>query len=76
MILVRTIPKTFVTKRLCFTGVVDKLLIDYVKVFFKILDTFIAVPRSTQPCVPPGSLNRVPASDWLKAGMSLMSGCR
>jgi len=35
MILVRTIPKTFVTKRLCFTGVVDKLLIDYVKFFFQ-----------------------------------------
>ena len=26
--------------------------------------------RSTQPCIPPGSLNRVPASAEVKAGMS------
>ena len=26
--------------------------------------------RSTQPCIPPGSLNRVPASAGVKAGMS------
>ena len=26
------------------------------------LRTFTAVPRSTQPCIPPRSLNRVPAS--------------
>jgi len=25
--------------------------------------------RSTQPCIPPGSLNRVPASAGVKAGM-------
>ena len=26
--------------------------------------------RSTQPCIPPGSLNRVPASVGVRAGMS------
>jgi len=26
--------------------------------------------RSTQPCIPPGSLNRVPASSGVRAGMS------
>ena len=26
--------------------------------------------RSTQPCIPPGSLNRVPASAGIRAGMS------
>jgi len=25
--------------------------------------------RSTQPCIPPGSLNRVPASAGVRAGM-------
>jgi len=34
------------------------------------LHTSTAVPRSTQPCIPPGSLNRVPASAGVKAGMS------
>jgi len=29
--------------------------------------------RSTQPCIPPGSLNRVPASAEVKAGMSPLS---
>ena len=28
--------------------------------------------RSTQPCIPPGSLNRVPASAGVRAGMSLL----
>jgi len=32
--------------------------------------------RSTQPCIPPGSLNRVPASAGVKAGMSPLSGGR
>jgi len=30
-------------------------------------------PRSTQLCIPPGFLNRVPASAGVKAGMSLLS---
>ena len=28
--------------------------------------------RSTQPCIPPGSLNRVPASAGVRAGMSAL----
>ena len=31
--------------------------------------------RSTQPCIPPGSLNRVPASAGVKAGMSPLPLC-
>jgi len=31
-------------------------------------------PRSTQPCIPPGSLNRVPASAGVKAGKSPLPG--
>jgi len=34
------------------------------------------LPRSTQPCVPPGSLNRVPASAAVRAGMSPLPGGR
>ena len=33
-------------------------------------------PRSTQPCIPPGSLNRVPASAGIKAGKSPLPGGR
>ena len=32
--------------------------------------------RSTQPCIPPGSLNRVPASAGVMAGMSPLPGGR
>ena len=32
--------------------------------------------RSTQPCIPPGSLNRVPGSAGVKAGMSPLPGGR
>jgi len=32
------------------------------------------VPRSTQPCIPSGSLNRVPASAGVKAGKSPLPG--
>ena len=32
--------------------------------------------RSTQPCIPPGSLNRVPASAGVRAGMSPRPGGR
>jgi len=32
--------------------------------------------RSTQPCIPPGSLSRVPASAGVKAGMSPLPGGR
>jgi len=40
------------------------------------LCTFTAVPRSTQPCNPPGSLNRVPASAEVKAGNVTSVGCQ
>ena len=32
--------------------------------------------RSTQPCIPPGSLNRVPALSGVRAGMSPLPGGR
>ena len=35
-----------------------------------------AVPRVTQPCIPSGSLNRVPASAGVTAGMSILPGGR
>jgi len=35
-----------------------------------------SVPRSTQPCIPSGSLNRVPASAVVKAGKSPLPGGR
>jgi len=35
-----------------------------------------SLPRSTQPCIPLGSLNRVPASAGVKAGMSPLLGGR
>jgi len=38
------------------------------------LRTFTTMPRSTQPCIPPGSLNGVLASAKIKAGMSPLSG--
>ena len=37
---------------------------------------FKSGPRSTQPCIPPGSLNRVPASARVKAGKSPLPGGR
>jgi len=35
-----------------------------------------AAPRSTQPCIASGSLNRVPASAGVKAGMLPLPGGR
>jgi len=32
--------------------------------------------RSTQPCIPLGSLNRLSASAGVRAGMSPLPGCR
>ena len=40
------------------------------------LHAFTTVPRSTQPCIPPGSLNRVPVSAGVKAGMLPLLGGR
>ena len=36
----------------------------------------VAHTRSTQPCIPPGSLNRVPASAGVRAGTSPLPGGR
>ena len=41
--------------------------------------TFTVVPRSTppdQPCIPPGSPNRVPSAARVKAGISPLPGGR
>ena len=35
-----------------------------------------AVPRSTQPCIPSGSLNRVPASAGVRPGLSALPSGR
>jgi len=40
------------------------------------LRVFTAVSRSTEPYIPPGSLNRVPAVAGVKARMSPLSGGR
>jgi len=40
------------------------------------LALYTAHTRSTQPCIPPGSLNRVPASAGVTAGMSPLPGGR
>jgi len=41
-----------------------------------LVDVFTHTHVSTQPCIPPGSLNRVPASAGVKAGMSPLPGGR
>jgi len=41
-----------------------------------VLDPRVGHTRSTQPCIPPGSLNRVPASAGVRAGMSPLPGGR
>ena len=40
------------------------------------VSTTINTTRSTQPCIPPGSLNRVPASAGVRAGMPPLPGGR
>ena len=40
------------------------------RVPFQVLAQLLYVRRSTQPCTPPGSLNRTPALLGVKAGMS------
>jgi len=50
---------------------------DHTKHCTNILHTHSNKPtRSTQPCIHPGSLNRVPASAGVKAGMSPLPGGR
>jgi len=36
----------------------------------------VSAVRATQPCIPQGSLNRIPASAEVKAGMSPLPGGR
>ena len=44
---------------------------------FKVIATqFVIINRSTQPCILPGSLNRVPASAGVRTGMSHLPGGR
>jgi len=38
--------------------------------------TFTAVPKSTKPCIPSSSLNRVPALARVRVGMSPLLGGR
>ena len=40
------------------------------------IQMLLLLSRSTQPCIPPGSLNRVPASAGVKAGKSPLPGGR
>jgi len=40
------------------------------------LHAFSAVPRSTQPCIPPRSLNQVPDLAGVKVGMSRLPACQ
>jgi len=50
-----------------------RLLRGWVTVFGRVCNK---PTRSTQPCIPPGSLNRVPASAGVRAGMSPLPGGR
>ena len=42
----------------------------------RLVSTRTPTPATTQPCIPPGSLNRVPASAGVMAGMSPLPGGR
>jgi len=54
-----------------------RLVLGWVTVFGGYTITVCNHPtRSTQPCIPLGSLNRVPASAGVKAGMSPLPGGR
>ena len=54
-----------------------RLVLGWVTVFGRYTISVYNKPtRSTQPCIPPGSLNRVPASAGVKAGMSPLPGGR
>ena len=55
----------------------DRLVLGWVTVFGGYTITVCNQPtRLTQPCIPPGSLNRVPASAGVKAEMSPLPGGR
>jgi len=54
-----------------------RLVLGWVTVFERVYITVRNQPtRSTQPCIPLWSLNRVPASALVKAGMSPLPGGR
>ena len=54
-----------------------RLVLGRVTVFGRVNHLGMNKPTmSTQPCIPPGLLNRVPASSGVKAGMSPLSGGR
>jgi len=54
-----------------------RLVLGRVTVFGRVNHIGMNKPTmSTQPCIPPGLLNRVPASSGVKAGMSPLSGGR
>jgi len=48
-----------------------RLVLGWVTVFGRVYH--LRVQKPTRPCIPPGSLNRVPASAGVKAGMSPLS---
>jgi len=50
-----------------------RLVLGWVTVFGRVCNQ---PTGSTQPCIPPGSLNRVAASAGVKTGMSPLSGGR
>ena len=52
-----------------------RLVLGWVTVFGRVYHSVRNQPtRSTQPCIAPGSLNRVPALAGVKAGMSPLPG--
>jgi len=54
-----------------------RLVLGWVTVFGRVYHSVRNQPtRSTQPCIAPGSLNRVPASAAVRAGMSPLPGGR
>ena len=53
-----------------------RLVLGWVTAFGRAITVCNQPTRSTQPCIPPGSLNRVPASAGVKAGMSPLPGGR
>ena len=55
-----------------------RLVLGWLTVFGRVCNISVCnkPTRSTQPYIPPGSLNRVPASAGVKAGMSPLSGGR
>jgi len=55
-----------------------RLVLGWVTVFGRVYHhgVYNQPTRLIQPCIPPGSLNRVPASAGVKAGMSPLPGGR